>query len=72
VRVYRGSNLVASFNVPSNTGGTLWTVFEMNGDTITPINTMSYTSDFSVVMHAIRRPYSSDVNLMRNMPTKKK
>jgi hypothetical protein len=42
VKVYRGSDLVATFNVPVGTGGTLWTVFEMQGQTITPINTISY------------------------------
>jgi hypothetical protein len=45
VRVYRGNSLVSTFNVPANTGGTLWKVFELSGDTITPVNTMSYVSD---------------------------
>jgi hypothetical protein len=44
VRVYRGSNLVATFYVPTNEEGTLWTVFEMSGDDIIPRNTMSYSS----------------------------
>lgn len=42
VRVYRGNSLIASFNVPANQGGTVWTVFELNGDAITTINTLSY------------------------------
>jgi subtilisin family serine protease len=72
VQVYRGGSLVATFDVPSNIGGTLWTVFEMNGDTITPINTMSYTSDPSAVRQAIRRSsYNSDVKLMQNLPVKR-
>ena len=37
VRVYRGANLVSLFNVPVGQEGTLWTVFEMNGDQITQI-----------------------------------
>ena len=41
VNVYQGSELVATFDVP-NQGGTLWTVFQLDGDTITSINTMSY------------------------------
>ena len=44
VRVYRGANLVATFNVPAG-AGTLWTVFELTGTGIVPINTMSYESD---------------------------
>jgi uncharacterized protein YfaP (DUF2135 family) len=42
VKVYRGSNLVDTFDVPINQGGTLWAVFELSGDIITPINLMSY------------------------------
>lgn len=45
VRVYRGSDLVATFNVPTSQGGTLWTVFELSESNITPVNTMSYESD---------------------------
>jgi hypothetical protein len=41
VRVYRGSNLIATFNVPASQEGTLWTVFEMSGDMIAPVNRMS-------------------------------
>lgn len=42
VKVYRGNSVVATFNVPANQGGTVWTVFELNGDAITTINTLSY------------------------------
>lgn len=45
VRVYKSSGLVASFVVPPNREGTLWTVFEMTGSSITPINSFSYVSD---------------------------
>ena len=44
VRVYRGNALVASFNVPQQQEGTLWTVFEMENGIVSPINTMSYTA----------------------------
>ena len=42
VRVYRGTTQVASYNVPQS-GGTLWTVFELDGatGTITAKNTMA-------------------------------
>lgn len=71
-RVYRGSNLVATFNVPSNQGGTLWTVFEMSGDTITPINTMSYeSSPINVQSVSLRKSIQTDVNLMGNLPPKR-
>jgi len=43
VRVFRGADLVATFNVPAG-AGTLWTVFELTGTDIVPINTMSYES----------------------------
>jgi len=45
VRVYQSSGLVASFVIPPNKEGTLWTVFEMSGTSITPVNTFSYESD---------------------------
>lgn len=74
-KVYRGSNLVATFNVPPNKGGTLWTVFEMSGDTITPINTMFYSSGgYSVQSPSLSHSKSltphSDALLMRNLPAK--
>jgi len=40
VDVYQNNTLVQTFTVP-NAPGTLWTVFELDGGTITPINTMS-------------------------------
>ena len=67
VQVYRGSELIATFNVPSNQEGTLWTVFEMDGDTIMPKNTMSYESDPSV----IRQSSAPDAELMKNLPSKR-
>ncbi|HEV2150504.1 MAG TPA: carboxypeptidase regulatory-like domain-containing protein [Longimicrobiaceae bacterium] len=48
VRVYRGGSLVAEFNVP-NQPGTLWTVFELEGSTIRPVNAMQYVSNPSQV-----------------------
>jgi hypothetical protein len=45
VRVYREQGLVASFPVPTGQGGTLWTVFEMDGDQIVPKNELGYASN---------------------------
>ncbi|MBE3086158.1 MAG: carboxypeptidase regulatory-like domain-containing protein, partial [Bacteroidetes bacterium] len=70
VRVYRGDNLIATFNVPANQEGTLWTVFEMDGDTITPINTMSYESNPSDVRN-VRKSIAPDAELMKNLPPKR-
>ncbi len=46
VKVYDDTGEIATYNVPSGRGGTVWTVFELDGDTgsITPRNTMSYES----------------------------
>ena len=45
VKLYQGNTLRATFNVPGTNGtANLWTVFEINGETITPKNTMSTVS----------------------------
>lgn len=49
VKVYRESTLVATFYVPPSVGANLWTVFELNGSTITPINTMTYVAGSGTV-----------------------
>ena len=70
VQVFRGNTLVAEYNVP-NRAGTLWTVFEMNGDVITPINTMSYnTSNGSTVAKTIPGAPATDAELLINLPRK--
>jgi len=43
VQVFQDDRLIARFDVPA-TDGTLWTVFELNGPTLTSINSMSYAS----------------------------
>jgi len=65
VKVYQGSNLINTFNVPTNTEGTLWTVFELNGTTITPINTMTYESSPGSITK------NSDTKLIKNLTPKK-
>jgi len=67
VSIYSGDYHLATFNVPPSQGGTLWTVFEMDGDTIIPINTMFYESDPSVV----RQSRAPDAELMKNLSPKK-
>jgi hypothetical protein len=68
VKVYQSSGLVALFNIPSNTGGTLWTVFEMNGSTITTVNRMSYQSDETQITKG--GYINPDIELFRNLPKK--
>jgi hypothetical protein len=48
VKLYQGSSLLASFNVPSSKEGTLWTVFKLSDGVITPINQMSYQTSGDV------------------------
>ncbi|MEW6418400.1 MAG: Ig-like domain-containing protein [Nitrospirota bacterium] len=72
VRVYRGSNLVATFNVPANQEGTLWTVFELNGDVITPVNAMSYESiPGNIQRISSKKSFKTDASLIRNLLKKK-
>lgn len=71
VRVYRGSALVATFSVPPNQGGTLWTVFELEGDTITAVNRMSFQSSPSNIQSfSLIGEYETDAPLMNNLPPK--
>ncbi len=63
ISLYRGNDLVSTFNVPNQTG-TLWTVFEMTGDAISPINEMSFWSDSPSVRHL------RDGWLLRDLPAK--
>ncbi|MCL5035815.1 MAG: carboxypeptidase regulatory-like domain-containing protein [Chloroflexi bacterium] len=67
VKIYRGGSEVGIFNVPNNTIGTLWTVFEMNGDMITPVNTMTNQSSSGSVTSV---PDGSDEELIKDLPGK--
>ncbi|MFH1422137.1 MAG: carboxypeptidase regulatory-like domain-containing protein [Planctomycetota bacterium] len=71
IRVYRGENLIANFSVPSNQGGTLWTVFEMSGETITSVNRMSYESSSGNIESFAVGLAITDAILMKNLPQKK-
>lgn len=50
VRVYNEQGLVVWFPVPTGQEGTLWTVFEMDGGVITPVNSLGYA--WSQLAHA--------------------
>ncbi len=43
VQVFRGASLLSDFTVPSGAGN-LWSVFSLNGSTVTPINTLTQTT----------------------------
>lgn len=49
VELYCGNDLVGTYNVPINQTGTVWNVFEIEGDTIRTLNTMESISDPSAV-----------------------
>ena len=59
IKVYRGGGLVAEYNVP-NQEGTLWSVFEINGNQIIPINTVSYDSAHS---GGLKRGTNSEIDM---------
>ena len=45
VRIYTSAGQIADFAVPYGEGN-LWTVFEMDGATINPVNTLSYYQSY--------------------------
>jgi hypothetical protein len=69
VRIFRGSDLIATFNVPLGQPGTLWTVFEMNGSTIIPINSMSFQSNPNSVLGPTGLGLYDSL-LIQNLPAK--
>ncbi|MBQ8249590.1 MAG: InlB B-repeat-containing protein [Clostridia bacterium] len=62
VKVYKGnSNIpVATFHVPTNAVGTIWNVFEINGDTITPINRITSGNSGSVELYGFGEAVCDD------------
>jgi hypothetical protein len=48
VQVFISTGLLAVYNVPSNQGGTVWSVFEYDGASIRAINTISYSTTASL------------------------
>jgi len=48
VNVYKGSILVATFHVPTDQKGSIWTVFELSGNQIKPINKFGNGNDSNI------------------------
>jgi uncharacterized protein YjdB len=70
VKVFRGSQQIAQFSPPANAGcggGDVWNVFTLNGNTITPVNTVSCagSSSFSIGGSASRSIRPSDADRIR-------
>jgi hypothetical protein len=71
VKVYQGASLIATFNAPTSQEGTLWTVFEMAGGLIKPLNTMSYVSESSSVLApSVNKIIEIDSLSLKNLPQK--
>lgn len=72
VKVYSGVSLVANFNVPANTGGTFWHVFDYDAsiDTLKGVNVMSYNDDPSIWSRSIDSDSSNYLNDISNLPNK--
>ena len=71
VRVYRGSELVAFFNVPPAQGGTLWAVFELEGEEIRAVNSMSYVSSASGIGASSAAVERGDTLVLQGLPAKR-
>ena len=72
VQVYKGSYLLETFNVPTNQTGNLWTVFEMDGNTITPVNTLTNQSDEELIQSVNDGKFiTTDAALINKLPNKK-
>lgn len=86
VKVYKGNALLRIFNVPQNQEGTIWSVFEIDGDVITPINMINIegtsndsddsdtTDDSDANINNIRSINDDDTyldfELFKNLPAK--
>lgn len=67
--IYQGNAKIAEFNVP-NQPGTIWTVFELEGSQVRPINTMDYEDTPSNVRNMSIFGAPSDLDLFRSLPQK--
>lgn len=58
--IYHGNGAIATFNVPINKVGTVWNVFDIQGNQLIPVNTMENISrPGSVTMQDDTSPYAS-------------
>ncbi len=62
VDVYKGSVLIGTYHVP-NIAGTIWTVFELSGDTFTPINRVGNGGTSNITLYSLRGGLSSTENM---------
>lgn len=67
IKVFKGNELIESFFVP-NQEGTLWTVCEVIGNSVNPINEVTYESNPGDVT---RKGNKTDAEHMRNLPNKR-
>jgi len=65
VTVFQGSAAPRVFNVPTGVG-VLWTVFELNGTTITPLNTMGDVTGGSLLIQSISE--KNDAYIFNGVP----
>lgn len=70
VRLYKGSNLINTFSVPTNQPGTLWTVFELNGSSVIPVNSMSFVSNSGSVQSLLNQNDADQIRSASNKPKK--
>lgn len=54
VQIFQGDSLVQTFSIPTNQVGTLWTVFELDGNQITFVNSLSNQSNEFNIQSASR------------------
>ena len=57
VQVFNSLGLMAVYNVPSNQGGTIWTVFEYDGTSIRGVNTIGYGTTASLPLAGAANPW---------------
>lgn len=65
VRVYYGGSLVATYHAPTGRQGNCWDVFTLDGAALTPVNTVSYISDWNEG-RALR-----EANIFKGLPAKR-
>lgn len=72
VQVYKGSFLLETFHIPTNQIGNLWTVFEMDGNTITLVNALTNQSDEEQIQSVHNgKVITTDAALIKKLPRKK-
>ncbi|MCI2253888.1 leucine-rich repeat domain-containing protein [Domibacillus sp. PGB-M46] len=71
VRVIFSDGRVETFSVPQNTPGTLWTVFELNGNRINPINRLSFGESTSSIQEEGQQKSRSEESIIINDVNKK-